>query len=484
MGCCHPVKGSELNPSQDIKYQRPSRSFILTPGDFVKINTGSILANYVFKDVLGYGGFGEVRKAHHKPTRSDRAIKSIDISQSKEEEIQKLLKEVSILKILDHPNIIRIFEVYRSQTKLHIVTELCTGGELFNRIKEMKKFSENQAAKYMIDIVSAVMHCHQRGVVHRDLKPENLLFTNNEEGSKLKLIDFGTSALFEKARKMTGIIGTYYYMAPEVITGDYDEKCDVWSLGVILYIMLSGNPPFNGSSDEEIVSKIQNSPLSFNNPTWKNISSEAKTLIIKMLKKVPATRPDIEEIFSDSWLQSRSKGEVPDIELEAASLYSLGQFKTESTLQHAVFSYIVSQMMDSACFNKLGQIFTDIDKNGDGLLSREELEDAVVKFDLHFNVDEIIQRCDSDKNGFINYTEFLTATVEASQAYSREKVREVFNIFDKNKDGKLSLEEIQNALGGNSKNDTVFKQILKEADTNGDGEIDFEEFLAHVGKYK
>lgn len=485
MGCCHPVKALEIENSAEIsKVQRVSRALVLTPGDFVVIKTEPITGNYVFENVVGYGAFGEVRRAYHKVTKSERAIKSIDISHCKEEDIQKLLKEVSILKLLDHPNIIRIFEVYRSLTRLYIVTEICTGGELFERIKHMKKFSENQAAKFMSDIISAVMHCHQRGVVHRDLKPENLLFTTKNPDAKLKLIDFGTSALFDKTKKMKGIIGTYFYMAPEVISGNYDEKCDVWSLGVILYILLSGSLPFAGSTDEEIISKIQNAPVSFARSTWNNVSDEARTLIMKMLKKVPEMRISIEEVFASPWLKSRSRGNLPDVEFEVELLNKLGQFETESTLQHAVYSYIVSQMMDSSYFTKLNQIFSQIDKNGDGLLSREELKDAVTKFDLNFDVDEIIHRCDTDRNGYINYSEFLTATVEASQAYSRERVREVFEVFDKNKDGRLSLDEIRNALGGDANNFTVFKQILSEADSNGDGEIDFDEFLAHVSKRK
>ncbi|OMJ84861.1 hypothetical protein SteCoe_13916 [Stentor coeruleus] len=485
MGCCHPAKTLEVETTEKVtKIQRSSKALVLTPGDFVSIKVEPITGDYVFEDVLGYGAFGEVRKAYHKISKSERAIKSIDISNCKEEDIQKLLKEVSILKLLDHPNIIRIFEVYRSLTKLYIVTEICTGGELFHRIKHMKKFSENQAAKYMLEIISAVMHCHQRGVVHRDLKPENLLFTSKNPDAKLKLIDFGTSALFDKTKKMKGIIGTYFYMAPEVISGNYDEKCDVWSLGVILYILLSGNLPFSGSTDEEIISKIQNAPVSFTRSTWNSVSEEAKTLIMKMLKKVPETRISIEDVFSSQWLKSRSRGNLPDVEFEVELLNKLGHFETESTLQHAVYSYIISQMMDSSYFIKLNEIFSQIDKNGDGMISREELVYAALKFDLKFDIDQIIQRCDTDGNGYINYSEFLTATVEASHAYSRERVRQVFEVFDKNKDGKLSLDEIRSALGGDANNFTVFKQIISEVDTNCDGYIDFDEFLNYVSKRK
>ena len=264
MGCCHSSDKIEAEKNDIANLESDiSSGFAIAPGDFVKINTEPITSCYSFKDSIGIGGYGEVKRAIHIASNAPRAIKSMSLVDCDENQIEKLMKEVSILKLLDHPNIIKVYEVYQSKYKLFIITELCTGGELFDRIKEMQSFTENQAAKYLLDIVSAVMHCHKRGIVHRDLKPENLLFENKDPDAKLKLIDFGTSQFFDKNRKMKKLIGTYYYMAPEVINGGYDQKCDVWSLGIILFIMLSGFPPFNGRTDKEITTKIQNAPLSF-----------------------------------------------------------------------------------------------------------------------------------------------------------------------------------------------------------------------------
>jgi calcium-dependent protein kinase len=384
---------------------------------------------------------------------------------------------------LDHPGILKIFEVFQSPSHLYIVTELCTGGELFDRIKDMKKFSENQAARCMMEIVAAVMHCNQLGIVHRDLKPENIMYENKEREASLKIIDFGTSQIYNKNSKMKKVIGTYVYMAPEVISAEYDEKCDVWSLGVILYIMLSGMPPFGGRNDQEIASRIQNAPLNFTHSNWLNVSEEAKTLVMNMLKKNPVQRISIEEVFNDPWVQSRGHNKIPDKEIEEESLKSLASFKTHSMLQKAVYSFIVSQMLDSEFFLTLKGIFLDIDKNGDGLLSIEEIQEAAKKVSFVINVQEIIKECDTDKNGFINYTEFLTATVDRSKAYSKSRIREVFNMFDKNHDGKIDLDELKLALGGEHNNESALLKIIQEADSNMDGEIDFEEFLAHVGQF-
>ena len=262
MGCCIPTH-PETKGKAEMTSSIVSGSFAISPADFVKINTEPIISHYTFQNTLGSGGYAEVKKVIHNASNTFRAIKSIVISDCDNNEIEKLMKEDSILKELDHPNIIRVYEVYKNKAKIFIVTELCTGGELFDRIKELTRFTENQAAKYMLEIVSAVKHCHQHGIVHRDLKPENLLFENDSPEAKLKLIDFGTSQFFTKERKMRRLIGTYYYMAPEIFAGEYDEKCDVWSLGIILYIMLCGHPPFTGGTDEEITSRIQNAPLYF-----------------------------------------------------------------------------------------------------------------------------------------------------------------------------------------------------------------------------
>ena len=226
MGCCHPASNTEKAENSSL-IGRNTGSFKINPADFVKVNTVSIFDNYIFYETLGTGSFGEVKRAILKSTGAERAVKSISIEALSEEEIEKIMKEVSILKVLDHPNIIRIFEVYRNNSKLFIVNDLCTGKELFDKIQLYKRFGENQAAKYFLDIVSAVMHCHKGGIVHRDLKPENLLFENDREDAKLKLIDFGISRFYKTDKKMKKFIGSVYYMAPEVINGEYDEKCDV-----------------------------------------------------------------------------------------------------------------------------------------------------------------------------------------------------------------------------------------------------------------
>lgn len=180
-------------------------------------------------------------------------------------------------------------ETYIDYRYVHIVMELCDGGELFEKIVEMHKFSERQAANLLKKILSAVKHLHEHGICHRDLKPENFLFSDKTDDAEIKLIDFGLSKRFghiqevNPSEKMHTIVGTPYYVAPEVLKGSYDFSCDIWSLGVILFIMLCGYPPFEGDNNKEIFKRVLQQKLEFDPEDWTNISNEAKDLIGRML---------------------------------------------------------------------------------------------------------------------------------------------------------------------------------------------------------
>lgn len=189
------------------------------------------------------------------------------------------MNEVEIMKQIDHPHIVKIYEYFETEHHIFIVMELLEGGELFERIQNEKTFDEKAAKKIIKEILEAINYLHIKNIVHRDIKPENILFSKN---GVLKIADFGTSKFFIKS-KMKNTHGTPYYIAPEVLDGNYNEKCDVWSVGVILYILLSGYPPFYGNSDEEIMGRVTKGKYDFKWKTFDNVSSNAKNLIKKML---------------------------------------------------------------------------------------------------------------------------------------------------------------------------------------------------------
>ena len=268
---------------------------------FFSTKSSPVGDDYEIMGVLGEGSYGQVKKVMHKRFKLERAMKIIKKSSVDQEEREEMLKEVSILKSIDHPNIIKIYDLYEDDSFLYFVIEYCSGGELFDRIQKISTFSEKQAAKYIKQLLSAIAYLHNRNIVHRDLKAENLLFENESENANLKLIDFGVSCEFLKGIKLKETLGTPYYIAPEVLLQNYDEKCDIWSCGVILYILLCGYPPFNGDDDNEILDCVKKGEFTFYDEDWEMISEGAKNLIRKMLTLNPKKRISAKEALADEW---------------------------------------------------------------------------------------------------------------------------------------------------------------------------------------
>jgi calcium-dependent protein kinase len=180
------------------------------------------------------------------------------------EEKQMLISEMHILKKTDHPNIIKVFDIFDEKLQIYIVTEYCNGGDLFDRIERLKKLSEESARTIISQLAYALAYCHANKIIHRDIKPENILMQSDDlDSCKIKLIDFGTAIEYNSSKKLQDIYGSSYYIAPEVINGCYDEKCDVWSMGVVAYVLLSGCAPFGGRSDTEIMTQVQKGKFDF-----------------------------------------------------------------------------------------------------------------------------------------------------------------------------------------------------------------------------
>ena len=183
-----------------------------------------------------------------------------------------MMNEINNLKILDHPNILRMYESYECDKRYYIVTDISKGGELFDEIAKNRYFTEPNAQTVIKALTSCISYIHYHGIMHRDLKPENILLEETYEYDKIKLIDFGESVKFEKGKPNTEMVGTAYYIAPEVLAKSYDEKCDMWSIGVITYILLSGSPPFGGRNEKQIMSNVQIGAYNFDGPAWSNVS--------------------------------------------------------------------------------------------------------------------------------------------------------------------------------------------------------------------
>ena len=320
-----------IQPQEEFYKERESK---FNP---INENDSPLEKDYEIENDIGVGAFGKVVKAFHRPSQEYRAIKVINTKNLPLEEKRKILQEINILSKLDHPNIIKIYEYFITSRSIYIVMELVDGGELFDEIVKAKHFSEVKAAKIMKDILSAVQFCHNKRIAHRDLKPENILV----DGDSLKIIDFGTSRKFEVDKLMTNSHGTPYYIAPEVLYGEYNEKCDIWSCGVILYILLSGDPPFKGNNDGEIMEKVKTGYYSFGKK-FKNVSSDAKNLIKIMLEKDIYKRPSASECLKNKWFENNIQKSQKEVNLNV--IENLKTFTYKNKLQEAVYKFFVNQI--------------------------------------------------------------------------------------------------------------------------------------------
>jgi calcium-dependent protein kinase len=243
------------------------KGFKYTEGILVKERNIDPLTLYDELNMLGEGAYGKVVKVRHKVSKVLRAMKIINkdkMSLGSEEE-EALINEINVVKSLDHPNIMKVYEFFNKDNSLYIISELLSGGELLDKINEAGNLNEDVSSFLMKQIFSAVDFCHQKGIIHRDLKPENILIESEEEANKefftVKIIDFGTSGKLKSGEMFNLTVGTPLYVSPEVLKNKYNEKCDMWSCGVIMYMMLSGNPPFKGDNDEEIYQAVKEGKL-------------------------------------------------------------------------------------------------------------------------------------------------------------------------------------------------------------------------------
>eukprot|EP01123_Difflugia_compressa_P013375 TRINITY_DN615_c0_g1_i1.p1 TRINITY_DN615_c0_g1~~TRINITY_DN615_c0_g1_i1.p1 ORF type:complete len:472 (+),score=95.17 TRINITY_DN615_c0_g1_i1:51-1466(+) len=276
---------------------------------------------YEFGDELGRGGFSIVRKAIRKETGEIFAVKIIEKNQS-EEELQLLQREIDIMQKLDHKNIIKLDEVFDEKDTIYLVMEFVQGGELFDQIVSRGTYSEFDAAKIIRQILEAVEYLHSIGIAHRDLKPENLL-CSGDENNTIKVTDFGLSKDFGSASLRTSC-GTPDYVAPEVLRGQpYDNSVDIWSIGVITYILLCGFPPFYGNTDQQIFEKILKVDYDFPSPDWDAISGEAKDFIKKILVQDPTKRPTALQALEMDWI----KNKAPTKPLERLDFFKAGMSK-------------------------------------------------------------------------------------------------------------------------------------------------------------
>ncbi|KAK8498083.1 hypothetical protein V6N13_121417 [Hibiscus sabdariffa] len=430
---------------------------------------------------LGRGEFGVTSKCFDLKTGEPYACKKISKARLRAEiDVEDVRREVEIMKHLPkHPNIVAFREAFEDKEAVYLVMELCYGGELFDRIVAKGHYTERAAAKVVKTILEIIKVCHEHGVVHRDLKPENFLLADGSETAPIKAIDFGLSIFYKPGQQFNDIVGSPYYMAPEVLKRNYGKEVDIWSAGVILYILLCGVPPFWADNEEGIAQAIIRGRIDFERDPWPKVSGEAKDLVRRMLDSDPRTRISVQQVFEHPWIQNSENarnvnlGEHVRTRIKHFSL--MNKFKKE--VLRVVAENLPNEQVDSII-----EMFNMMDTDENGNLSFEELRDGLRKIGHTLDdpdVRMLMEAADIDGNGTLSQEEFVIMAVHLKRMDgSDELLSQAFRVFDKNQSGYIELEELQEALSHDDLHQQLIKDIMADVDQNKDGRISYEEFKA------
>ncbi|KAM0067802.1 putative protein kinase CAMK-CDPK family [Helianthus debilis subsp. tardiflorus] len=439
--------------------------------------------DYSIGKLLGHGQFGYTYVAINKVNGDRVAVKKIDKNKMKSlVAVEDVKREVKILQALSgHENVVQFHNAYEDSSYVYIVMELCEGGELLDRIlgKKDSHYSEKDAAFVVRQMLKVAAECHLHGLVHRDMKPENFLFKSRKDDSHLKAVDFGLSDFIKPGKKFTDIVGSAYYVAPEVLKRKSGPESDVWSIGVITYILLCGRRPFWDKTENGIFKEVLRNKPDFKRKPWPNISQSAKDFVKKLLVKDPRSRLTAAQALSHPWV--REGGNASEIPLDISVLSNMREFVKFSRLKQFALRALASTL-DEEELSDLKDQFDAIDVDKSGAISLEEMKEALAK-DLPWKmkesrVSEILEAIDSNTDGLVDFSEFVAATLHVHQLeeHNSEKWQRLsqaaFEKFDVDRDGYITPEELRVHTGLKGSIDP----LLEEADIDKDGKISLSEF--------
>ena len=507
-------RASIAAPSSEIILLNPDKKGVVKNISNLPIGLGTIIRknnkkpndNYIISKSLGEGGFGSVVKVIHKNTGQVRAMKIIpknNLQPGYTE--QEIFREINILKKLEHPYIMKLYEFYSDEEYFYLINEFCSEGDLSEKLQKVGRFEEKLVKLLMFQIFSAVWYLHSNNVIHGDLKLENVMIDNlnfheskkkndnnnnnnlknsfekrlslvtsykldfhniqNVEGNKhkfdniknfeIKLIDFGAAKIFTKYKKQfDDTVGTLVYCSPEVLKNNYDSKCDIWSCAVIMYILLSGEIPFAGDSEEEIIKSIMNKKVSFDSSFFNNVSEEAKDLIQKCLIYNKSKRYNAKEALDHPFFKididvNNLFQEDLTVEINQV-LVRMKNFSTKSKFHQAILVFLAYNYAEKRITERLKHIFFYINKSLDGRIKPKELLSIYQENNMKITKDEvlkIIKSVDFNNSGAIEYEEFIRIALPKEDLLTEINLKEAFDLFDINKTGNITVNEMKEVLG-------------------------------------
>ena len=493
---------------------------------------------YVALETIGTGSFGLVKKVCLKKNpetiRAMKIISKKNILKGIDE--ADLVKEIYILKNLDHPNIMKIYEIFIDNKNFYIISEFCDQGDLFTKMEKLGNMNEIMVKFIMEQIFNAVSYLHSKGVLHGDIKLENVMlyttskkahvrfsvmniniesnkniqkelnsyysqklksqktkeFVNDMLNYEIKLIDFGCSKLFSKKthQKISGIIGTSLYCSPEVINNLYDEKCDEWSCGIMMYILLTGRAPFPGENEKEIFEKIKKCEYNFNLHKFKNVSNNCKDLIRKLLepnidKRIKANEALRHPFFKEDFNPNKALTENKDLSI----LNILINIKLPlSKFHEAITAFLCVNYISKDEEKRLREVFRYIDKESKNFLSFEDIYNCLKENGYEITKDKvnyILKSLDSDSNGKIEYQEFLRSVCNKDSLFDNNNLKNAFDSIDEEMKGFIDSNDIKKFIFKEKEIDDIFfKDYLNQFGMKIDDKITFDDFVYIIKKNK
>jgi len=476
---------------------------------FSQVKSSGLSEKYELGEELGSGSFGVVRKARDVHNEQHVAIKTI--ARKTVNDPDKIMQEFKVIRKLDHPHICKAYECYPDVQNIYFVMELLTGGTLLDTLSRQKKLTEGDANGIMRQLLSALAYLHEANFIFRDLKTENVMFSTamtrtvgepDEQGvqmskrtyrlREIKLIDFGLCCRFEKGSKLRKAAGTPYTAAPELFTTpiQYDQKCDAWSAGVVMYMMMAGEYPFAGSSKDKLLYNIRKQPYSLSHPVWNRISQEAKSLLAELLRKDAQQRIAISYALAHPWVSK--KGSLPDKGIIVEVVENFFFFKSLNMFQKAAITALAWRVPDEETVH-LRDIFETLDRDGNGHITVQELQGVIVDAGVSTpaELQVLFAQADTDGGGTLEYTEFLAVMLDKEKVIKEDVIWEAFRIFDQDGSGTITKKELLKILTGRTcdrikhgHGNQAVENFVEEYDVSGDAEIDFDEFVEMLNTVK
>ena len=478
---------NQINGPFSDKLELSEISFSISNKLFINEIEHSPEKKYKIVKCIGNGSYGDVFLAYNLFTKEKVAIKKIFKSNEQLLSDGIIIDEIEILKSLNHPDIVKIIEFYGTDEAYYIVNEYCAGGELYD--KAIGYMSETQISVIFKQILSGLSYLHSKNIVHRDLKLENILISDKEyveitgeEYFDIKIIDFGNARIFDQTLTTNSIVGSSYYIAPEVFLKKYSKECDLWSAGVILYMLIVGSPPFGGESDKKVISSIKSGVYDKTEKRWIDASSEVKDLISKLLVYNPKKRLTAKEALEHPWFQKTNPNilyyNIPKNEI-INCIENILSYNIKSKFEEFILAYIIHNLPKQEETKTAIKLFKLVNINGDGKLQKTELKKTLLNFvsEEYLSIfDNIFNLLDSENQGYIEYDQFLRAALDKKKLLTDENLKYAFNYFDKENNGFITKDQMKLFFFNQNLDKDLLDHIFDEIDTNKDGKIDFQEF--------